>query len=185
MIILASICAFLLGFLNELTQPTIKENQEIEEMSAILESVGLRPPVDEVQTLYDEHMHRKDIGEYTVYEYSNGSEPEGYVVGYSGGALWGTVTGYFGISEDLTTLLGLSVTDNNETPGLGGRITEQWYKEQFEGLTIQEKGEFIIYRPNGGANLDAVTGATLTSNSMKNILEEQIQSFIQTAKGGK
>jgi Na+-transporting NADH:ubiquinone oxidoreductase subunit C len=69
---------------------------------------------------------------------------------------------------------GLAFTEQNETPGLGGRIEEDWYKEQFKGTTLSGS---LSYGEETG--LDAITGATSTSNAVLKILNTFIETTLK------
>ena len=70
-------------------------------------------------------------------------------------------------------MLGLDFVKQNETPGLGARISESWFKEQFRG----KRGPFRLV-PEGvesGENeFQAITGATSTSNAVLDLLNRSI-----------
>jgi Na+-transporting NADH:ubiquinone oxidoreductase subunit C len=51
----------------------------------------------------------------------------------NGAGLWGTITAVVGLAPDLRTVAGIMFIDQNETPGLGARISEDWFQEQFRG----------------------------------------------------
>jgi Na+-transporting NADH:ubiquinone oxidoreductase subunit C len=74
--------------------------------------------------------------------------------------------------------------DQNETPGLGGRITEQWFKNQLRGLRIVD-GTIRVGAPGEGTSdkedgiIDSVTGATRTSESMGTIFDREIRRIAE------
>ena len=88
-----------------------------------------------------------------------------------------------GVSADYSKLIGIEFTSHSETPGLGGRIDEEWFKEQFRGIDLEDsQDDYIIYTPAAGGNVDAITGATLTSQSVREFVNEDIQKFITERK---
>lgn len=182
MFLLAAVFTGILAALNIVTADAIEENSKIDQQRAILKAAGVDAADDEIQKIYESDFEKVSEDPRAVYKYQS-QDKNGYVFSYEGGALWGNVVGYVGINEELSNLLGMSVYQNNETPGLGGRITEDWYQEQFRELEVGQ-GEFIVYKPSPEGNVDAITGATLTSNSMKDMLNEDIQSFVEEFKGG-
>ena len=91
----------------------------------------------------------------------------------AGQGLWGSIRGYLGVSASFDRLLGLEFVEQNETPGLGGRIDEAWFKAQFTDLPLQH-GEELVY----GENLDAVTGATSSSNAVLRIVNAALDEFM-------
>jgi Na+-transporting NADH:ubiquinone oxidoreductase subunit C len=77
------------------------------------------------------------------------------------------------VEKDLKTLTGIEFIKQNETPGLGGRITESWFKEQFRGkrwpLSVVPEGD-----PAGDQEFQAITGATNTTNGIRDILNNRL-----------
>lgn len=98
-------------------------------------------------------------------------ERDGYVLPIRGPGLWGTIEAVVGFEEDKETFTGVEFTEQNETPGLGGRISEEWFKEQFRG----KEAPFELV-PEGTADdkseVDAITGATRTSTFVKELLNK-------------
>ena len=67
------------------------------------------------------------------------------------------------INLDNDKIVGVGVTTQSETPGLGARVkTEKDFSAQFKGIAFQ--GPFKI-RPDGG-NVDAVSGASYSSRGV-------------------
>ena len=73
----------------------------------------------------------------------------------------------------------------DETPGLGGRIGEPFYRDQFRGLNISDSspGEIFINRPAPGGNVDAISGATQTSTYVTNMLNSDVSAFLESRGG--
>ena len=91
--------------------------------------------------------------------------------------MWGSISGYMGVSADLDRITGLVFTNHSETPGLGGRIDELAYREQFKGLHITSETT-LAYGENGGDQIDAITGATSTSNAVLRILNQLLDDTV-------
>ncbi|MEP9410094.1 MAG: FMN-binding protein [Candidatus Brocadia sp.] len=82
------------------------------------------------------------------------------------------------VEPDLETLKGIEVLDHSETPGLGGRITEEQFKKQFAGKKLRPKILVVRERKAEGANeVDAITGATNTSRGIEAFLNDAINEF--------
>ena len=75
------------------------------------------------------------------------------------------------MNPELNELQGIVFTEQNETPGLGGRIMEDWFKEQFRGLKL-EAGQAVAYGEAGSQKIDAISGATQTSNAIIRIINQ-------------
>ena len=62
----------------------------------------------------------------------------------------------------------------SETPGLGMKITEDWFQEQFSGLT---KDEVWLKMDNENGQLDGVTAATISSRAAIDAVREGLIKF--------
>lgn len=89
--------------------------------------------------------------------------------GYKG--FGGLVKVMVGIGAD-GNVTGVKVTEHAETPGLGTKAAEPDYLKQYQGM-----GEFAGGHINNDTNVDAVTGATITSNAVYNSVCEAIEQF--------
>ncbi len=154
------------------TKERVELNETIVQKKAVLYAVGIEYPDNdpvEVTDIYAEHV--KEVGGNGRPDYFEVSLPSGgiaYAVYVEGPGLWGQIVTIFGFGENLSTITGMEVVQQNETPGLGARIKESWFKEQFRG----SEPPFTMV-PEGTADaadeLDAITGATKTSAAMERI----------------
>ncbi|HHT20252.1 MAG TPA: FMN-binding protein [Tissierellia bacterium] len=185
MIVLTVILITLLGVLNQVTKPTIEQIEEEQVIAGVLNSAGIDYTSDNIRQVYQDHLVRTSAedADLATYEIVRDGQKQGYVFEYVGPALWGEVRGYIGVDNELSEILGVDIVKNSETPGLGGRITEDWFKDQFAGLPIDATKDFLIYRPNEGGNVDAITGATQTSDAMRKIFNRAIREFVQQMEG--
>jgi len=71
----------------------------------------------------------------------------------------GTLSLVVGIDPETETLAGIGVTTHKETPGVGSRITEEPFRKNFPGLSLDAN---ISIKADGGV-IDAVSGATISS----------------------
>lgn len=62
----------------------------------------------------------------------------------------------------------------SETPGLGMKITEDWFQEQFSGLT---KDKVWLKMDNENGQLDGVTAATISSRAAIDAVREGLIKF--------
>ena len=80
-----------------------------------------------------------------------------------------------GLSADLSKITGLYVLDQKETPGLGDKIRTDGWRKQFEGLSpIQPIGVTKV-PPASGNQVVAITGATISSQSVAAIVNTDVQ----------
>jgi len=84
------------------------------------------------------------------------------------------------VSPDLETVKGIEVLDHAETPGLGGRMTEDEFKKQFVGKKLKPKISIVRGKERVGSNeVHAITGASYTSKGIENIINEAMEIFWQ------
>lgn len=188
MLILSAVLVFVLAFINKLTTPKIEFNSEIELKSKILYVFDI--PVDsenpeEIDKVFNENVEEKDYEDTKYYVYKKGDEVEAYAVPIEGPGLWGTITGYIGVNKDFTETTGIEFIKQEETPGLGGRISEAPYKEQYRGIDISTPtdGKYVINKPANGGNIDAIAGATQTSTFVTDMINDDLKTFIEKEGG--
>lgn len=104
------------------------------------------------------------------------------VVPVKGAGLWGGLWGYVAVNSDGETIYGTYFSHESETAGLGARISEQWFQDSFKGkkifanscdeiaLSVVKKGKEGNLAPEN--YVDGVTGATLTSNGVNDMIKD-------------
>ena len=116
-----------------------------------------------------------------------------------GYGLWGTLYGYLALEGDGQTVLGLGFYEHKETPGLGAEVDNPKWKAQWPGKQIYGgDGNVAVSvskrKPEAGSeaaiyHIDALSGATLTSRGVQNLLsywlgEEGFGPFLAKLQGG-
>jgi len=80
--------------------------------------------------------------------------------------------------ENETTIKGVTIVSHLESPGLGARIIESSFRDQFVGVNIAD----VALRQKGG-EIDAITGATISSKAVVEAIRdaaiEKIKSLEQ------
>lgn len=113
-----------------------------------------------------------------------------YVIPVRGKGLWGPIWGYVALKDDFNTIYGTNFSHDSETPGLGAEIANRQFQKQFIGKKIfNEEGEFVsVNVVKGGAPEDAlhavdgISGGTITSKGVDNMLEDIISGYIPYIK---
>lgn len=105
---------------------------------------------------------------------------ETLVLPIEGYGLWGTLYGYIGLAADTRTVVGITFYDHKETPGLGGEVDNPRWKHLWVGREAYDEGwEPALEVVKGAAGppaedphrVDGLSGATLTSRGVTNMLE--------------
>jgi len=104
----------------------------------------------------------------------------GVLVGY---ALLGEGQGYGGVygGEPIKLVVGVNldktvksvkIISHSETPGIGSKIEEENFLSQFSGKTLED----LKLRSDGG-KIDAITGATISSKAVVDIVRGEVQKI--------
>jgi len=93
----------------------------------------------------------------------------------SGAGYNGPIDAILALRGDMSTLAGLAITGQSETPGLGARIEESAWLDQFRGKRLSDEGGDIRFAVAHGASgneyeVDGITGATRTSNAVTRMI---------------
>ena len=169
------------------TKDTIKFQESLRLRRAVLHAAGAMVPSDpeEVQDLYLESVEEvRDNKGTLLYYVVKGDDPDSimsYVIVSIGAGLWGEITAAVGYDREVKTITGIEIIDQNETPGLGGRISETWFKEQFKGkqapLSSVPEGESTDL-----SEFQAITGASYSTSAIMDLVNttsEAVQSMIR------
>tara|TARA_Y100001960_G_C14778435_1_gene884850 strand:+ start:2862 stop:3671 length:810 start_codon:yes stop_codon:yes gene_type:complete len=115
-----------------------------------------------------------------IYLYKIDNQIEAIILPIRGLGLWGTLYGYLAIEPDLNTIIGLEYFSHKETPGLGAEVDNPRWKAKWKGKKIfSSTGEVKIEVVKGLVNLrsedkgfqvDGISGATITSRGVTNML---------------
>ncbi|MFT7517544.1 MAG: Na+-transporting NADH:ubiquinone oxidoreductase subunit C [Myxococcota bacterium] len=115
---------------------------------------------------------------YTVLEVTAPGK-ECYVFLVWGNGLWSTMYGYIAIEADKNTVKGLTFYTHGETPGLGGEIDSDDFKDQWPGKKLfDENGVIAIDVMKKGKvkleqhQVDGISGATITSVAVGELLQK-------------
>lgn len=125
--------------------------------------------------------------QYPVFKYSANGQTT-YILPTFGAGLWDAIWGFVAISEDFTTVEGISLAHRGETPGLGARITETEVQARYVNKKIvDESGELVSVtmvkgekNPEsklGPTRVDGMAGATLTAVGVNNMLEAYLECY--------
>lgn len=179
MVIVTAVFIVVLATFNYITIDTIKFNNENELRHKILYVFNIIPDNEDpkiIEETFNKRVIEKKFGDITGYALINGSEEVAYAVPVNGPGLWGSITGYIGLNKDYTEIIGIEFVTQSETPGLGGRISEEDYKKQFRNLVIKETGgeDYI--------NIDAISGATQTSTAVMKFINDDLREFFKTVE---
>ena len=133
-------------------------------------------------------VYGKDYGRCYINEAYVGKTAGGELAGYavsvtSADGFDGNVTLAVGIAPD-GAVNGISFTELHETPGMGMRVDEPEFKDQFVGVSAEK---FTLNKAGGSTaddEIDTVSGASTTSGAVVNAVNAALDFYRSVAKGG-
>ena len=181
-IVIVIVVAFLLAFVYQVLKPTQDANVALDQKKQILCSLNIRD-LDNATAEADYNkmlVSEKKFHNGTIYTFKVNGKTK-YVFTVKGMGLWGGINGFIAVNDDKETVYGAYFNHESETAGLGAEIKDnRKWQEQFRGkklfsnlkhsdiaLSVQKK----ITDPK--TQVDAVTGATLTSNGVAEMMADK------------
>ena len=125
----------------------------------------------------------KNVDDLNYYVAVKDSNSLGYCFPISGSGLWGTINALLAVTPDFKEIINIEIVSQNETPGLGGRITEDWYKKQFQGKILIVNDEVRLFKmiPEnekvGIGEVSQITGATASSKAVVDMIYKNVLKY--------
>lgn len=164
-----------LGFVYELTKKPIELSNLNKKLAAI------KQVVPEFNNNPDSEMYKVPTGEgdsLEIYPAKKDNEIVGYAINtYSNKGFSGTINLMTGFKPD-GSIINISVLYQKETPGLGTKMKEPEFKDQFTG---KNPLEFPLKVKKDGGQVDAITAATISSRAFCDAVQ---RGYNTLQKGG-
>lgn len=85
-----------------------------------------------------------------------------------------TIRAYLALEGDLQTVAALTIYEQGETPGLGGRIIEPGWQAQWAGKSVSRDDEIVIEvvrdAASGPYEVDGISGASVTGYAVTDMI---------------
>ena len=180
--ILVVIVAFLLAFVYQALKPMQDANVALDVKKQILYSLNIRN-LDgaEAEAKYAEVVKQEGEKDGQKYYMCEIDGEDILVVSLKGMGLWGGISGYISIhGDEAPTVYGAYFNHESETAGLGAEIKDsQAWQEKFigkkvfvDGSDTHEVALSVVKKVDDpSTQVDCVTGATLTSNGVNDMIK--------------
>lgn len=172
LLLVCAVVAGVLGVVNEITKDTIRQQNELKTQkayAAVLESSGY----EDVE--FDKQAYP------TVDAISRCTGGEGHVVMSTFSGAQGSITMAIGVDTE-GKCSGISIISHSETSGLGAVAASTSQKGiDFRGQFVGEDGSIALKK--AGGNIDAISGATITSSAVTGAVATAIAA-VASLEGG-
>lgn len=185
------VSGLLLGVVYEITKEPIaaaQENTKQEAFRAVLPDASEFETIEEFDaldaaSLLEENGYTSD----EISEVAEGKDASGSTVGYvvnvvSHEGYGGDIQISVGIASD-GTVKGIETLEISETAGLGMKAAETEFKDQFKDKKV-EKFSYTKTGEEGDDKIDAISGATITTNAVTNAVDSALVYFQNELGGG-
>ncbi len=187
-IVIVVIVAVLLALASQLLSPRQQANALLDKQKQILVALNQdyshTNPAELYFSLVNDTVY---VGEekLPVYVATIDGETK-YVLKLHGTGLWGGIGGYLALDADKNTIYGINFNHESETPGLGAEIVTAKFRNQFNGKHIRNaQGDLCSVAvlkagkaaDNGAEQVDAVSGATITSTGVSDMLYNRLHEY--------
>ena len=185
------ILGFILGAVNEITKEPIaaanKAAQDAAYKEVFKEAKTFEDNADFDAEKAAEIIADSEYPNDEILNVSNALDDSGNILGYVI-----TVTSHEGSQADITfsvgiqndgTINGYSITSISETPGLGMLVNEDDFKKQFNDKNA-EAFTVVKSEPSSDTEIEAVTGATISSRAITNGVNACLVYFDTALQGG-
>lgn len=172
-----------------------KEGEVLQTLEQEIETINI-PVTENIQAIIKDTF-LEGLNQIAIYRrVDDNGNVMAYGLPLSGKGLWGTIEGIGAISADLQKMIGIAFTKQVETPGLGARIVEEEYKAHFRNLDLSGflddqkqqtpvrmvKDKETLNTEESTNTVEAITGATQTSQGVLNMLNDNLQVYFKILK---
>jgi len=191
LLVITLVAGLCLGFVYEVTKEPIAVQKEKTKTKAFLEVFQDAVSFEDDESFTNEKatvvLADTSLTEVDIDEVAKALDGDGKTLGYVI-----TVTSHEGYSGDINfsigiradgTVNGISILSIAETAGLGMKANTDEFKDQFAGVNTQQ----FTYTKAGAiadSEIDAISGATITTNAVTNGVNAGLAYFTATLQGG-
>ena len=175
MVIISVVASALLGITYVPTQKQLKINYELARQEALKEIMPEALNFEAVEGGIINEEGDREIYYYRAFDASG--NPAGYAFFKEYTGAQGKIEVAGGMDAKFETLTGMTVMRHSETPGLGAKIVTTDFKNQFMNIAIAD-----LSLSSAGGNIDALTGATISSQAVVDALNAKIGEVKEAEK---
>lgn len=193
LLVITLVAGLALSAVNEITKEPIAKAEEtarLEAYETVFPNAEFETPQD-LDALLEGGKAAIDsagLSGCTVSDILYANDANGNRIGYvvaavSPSGYGGDISVAVGIDSKTNTVTGFSVLSNSETAGLGAKCTDDEFTSQFKG----KEATSIEYVKGGGAagnQIDAISGATVTTNAVTEAVNSALTVYADVLKEG-
>ena len=177
LLLITGIAGLLLGGAFEITKAPIAASIESNRQTAMKEILPLADKFVKTDVKVNDKVSEVNSG-------MKGTEIAGYAIKVAPKGYGGPVEIMVGVSKD-GKVTGIKILSHTETPGLGANAPNPEFSGQFVNKPIKDKLEVVKVAPTKDNQVQAITGATITSKAVTLGVNDAIDFYNSSLKGAK
>lgn len=166
--------------------PKIEANKLNETLLKVPELIfgvdGAKPMADrqmEIERRFFETGANAQKKTYSVFQAKTNGQTVGWVAKASGQGYADKIELLIGLDASAQTITGLFILDQKETPGLGNKIIEPVWRNQFIAKSTGQSLAAVKTKASALNEINAITGATISSKSVCDIVNQSLENLRQ------
>ncbi|MGH4051455.1 MAG: RnfABCDGE type electron transport complex subunit G [Clostridium sp.] len=179
LLIITAMAGLLLGGVFQITKAPIAAKVLADKKAAMKE---LLPTADKFEASDVKLEGNEKISEVNVALV--GTDVIGYTIKVAPNGYGGPVETMVGISND-GKVTGIKILALQETPGLGANAPNPEFSDQYQNKPTKEKLEVVKIVPTKDNQIEAITGATITSAAITLGVNDAVDFYNSSLKGDK
>jgi electron transport complex protein RnfG len=177
LLLITGVAGLLLGGAFEITKAPIAASIEADRQSAMKEILPTADKFEKADVKVSGKVSEVNAG-------LKGTEIAGYAIKVAPKGYGGPVEIMVGISAD-GKVSGIKILSHTETPGLGANAPEPKFSDQYKNKPTKDKLEVVKVAPKKDNEIQAITGATITSRAVTLGVSDAIDFYNSSLKGDK
>lgn len=175
LLIITAIAGLLLGAAHSITLEPIAKQEQMTKAAAMRETLPKAQEFKVKEVSLDGII--KEVNEGT-----SSGKTSGFAIKVAPKGYGGAVELMVGISTE-GKVEGIKVLSHSETPGLGANAPQPKFSGQFSGKPINKELVVVKKSPSADNEIEAITGATITSKAVTNGVNEAVKFYNTKLKG--
>jgi len=156
-----------------MTGPRIEKYLLEKKRKKVLEALVIPYEADTIEAVFTANVTAEEIDGKTIYTAEDGS----IAFEFSGPASQGPISGVIALTPDKEAIKGIAMIQQNETPGLGSRVLADENLVNFRDKKVVPELLIVAAGTASADNeVDAITGATLTSKALEKNINKNVQA---------
>ena len=172
--LISTVAGFALALTHELTKERIENARKEYELKAVKKVLLIEEKLKELkgELVIEKKEVEFEETKVPVYRGRMNENVFGTAIKTAGKGYGGDIETVVGINRK-GVITAVEIVEHKETPGLGAKIIEAFFRDQFKGKSARNK---IKVRKDGG-EIDAISGATISPQGVCQAVERALELF--------